>query len=293
MAAGMRDTHYTPYRPALNWSKLTPSSTDPITGRLCRAPPSMKLSYLPLAALLAFLGTQPALGQTILGTASSYAVLGASTVTNTGSTVVNGDLGVSPGTAVTGFPPGTLSGVFRTIGESAAAQTDALAAYNTVKLESFSSNQTGQDLGGLTLTAGVYSFSSSAQLTGTLILDAQGNANARFDFQVGSTFTTASASGVQLINGANAANIYWDVGSSATFGTNSHIVGTVLAVASITANTGASFDGRLIALNAAVTLDSNTISVPASVPEPATSGLIAGLAIGCLMLVRKVRHRQG
>src|ERR1700680_196436 len=138
-----------------------------------------------------------------LGTADPFAVLAGTTVTNTGPTTVHGSLGVSPGTAVTGFPPGAVSGGTIHAADAVAmqAQSDLTTAYNVAAGESCGTNLTGQDLGGLTLTPGVYCFATSAQLTGTLTLNAQGNANAQFVFQIGSTLTTASGSSVQVING--------------------------------------------------------------------------------------------
>jgi hypothetical protein len=196
-----------------------------------------------------------------LGTASSFAVLGGQSVTNTGPTVVNGDLGVSPGTAVTGFPPGTVvNGTIHAADAVAAqAQADNTAAYNNLAGQPCDVELTGQDLGGQTLTTGVYCFASSAQLTGTLTLDAQGDPNAVFVFQIGSTLTTASNSSVVLINGASPCNVFFQVGSSATLGTNTTFEGNILALTSISLNTGASVSARALAQNGSVTLDTNTI----------------------------------
>lgn len=197
-----------------------------------------------------------------LGTAQSYAVLAGSTITNTGSSVINGDLGLSPGTSVTGFPPGTVNGTQHITDAAAAqAQTDLITAYNAA------SGQTGGvtisgDLGGRTLTPGVYNSSSSMGLTGTLTLDGQGDPNAVFVFQAGSTLTTASASNVVLTNSAQACNVFWQVGASATLGTNSNFVGSIMTLTSITVTTGASISGRVLARNGAVTLDTNTITRP-------------------------------
>jgi hypothetical protein len=205
-----------------------------------------------------------------LGTAASFAVLGGSTVTNTGPTIVTGNLGVSPGIAITGFPPGIVVGGTIHAGDAVGlqAQTDVTTAYNDLAGQLCNTNLTGQDLGGLTLTPGVYCFSSSAQLTGILTLDGQGDPNAVFVFQIGSTLTTASASSVLLINGASACNVFWQVGSSATLGTGTAFGGNMLALASITLNTSASLFGRALARNGAVTMDSNTISASCEVAPP-------------------------
>ena len=211
-----------------------------------------------------------------LGTAGSFAVLAGSTVTNTGPTVVSGDLGVSPGNAVTGFPPGQVTNGQIHAGDATAAQaqSDLTVAYNSAAGRACNSNLTGQDLGGQTLTAGAYCFSTSAQLTGPLTLDAQGDAGAVFIFQIGSTLTTASASSVNLINGAQACNVFWQVGSSATLGTNTAFKGNILALQSITLNTNATItNGRALARNGAVTMDTNTITraTCAAAPTPTTS----------------------
>lgn len=199
--------------------------------------------------------------QISLGSAATFGVLGATTVTNTGLTVITGDLGVSPGTAITGFPPGTVTGTIHAGDTTAAkAQADALKAYNAAAALAPTTDLTGQDLGGKTLTPGVYHFSSSAQLTGTLRLDAKRRSNARFVFQIGSTLTTASASKVVLVNGAKACNVIWQVGSSATLGTGTAFQGDIIALTAVTVTTNVSNVGSIIALNAAVTLDTNKIS---------------------------------
>jgi len=194
-----------------------------------------------------------------LGAAEGFAILGGSTVTNTGPSAIVGSLGVSPGTAVTGFPPGLVTGGITHRGDAVAlqAQRDLTTAYNLLAGEPSRADLTGRDLGGMTLTPGVYHFSSSAQLTGTLTLNALGDPNARFDFQIGSTFTTASTASVRLINGADACNVFWQVGSSATLGTGTSFEGNILALTSITLNTRADIlSGRALARNGAVTLDS-------------------------------------
>jgi len=241
--------------------------------------PKIKLSKyrLLLLALLVALAlassagaAQPPVG---LGTAGSFAVLAGSTATNTGPSVVNGDLGVSPGTAVTGFPPGTVNGTIHAADAVAAqAQADTTTAYDDAAGRTPAASVSG-DLGGSTLTPGVYKSSSSLGLTGKVELDAQGDPGAVFIFQVGSALTTASGSGVVLVNGADACNVFWQIGSSATLGTNSSFKGTILALTSITLNTGAKLDGRTLARNGAVTMDDNTITRAscASAPPGSTS----------------------
>jgi len=203
----------------------------------------------------------PGWAQPSLGSAQGFGVLGASTVTSTGSTIVNGDLGVSPGNAFTGFPPGIVNGTIHA-GDAVAlqAQTDLTAAYNAAAATPCTTDLTGQDLGGLTLTPGVYCFSTSAGLTGTLTLNAQGNPNAVFIFKIGSTLTTASNSSVVMTNGGSlCGNVFWQVGSSATLGTGTTFGGNILALTSITLTTGASLSGRALARTGAVTLDSSTV----------------------------------
>jgi hypothetical protein len=199
-----------------------------------------------------------------LGSAASFVALASSTLTNTGPGVFVGDVGVSPGTEVIGFPPGTVinGSIYMGGPVPALAQTDANNAYNDLAGQTCNVNLTGQDLGGMTLTPGVYCFNTSAQLTGDLVLDALDNPNAVWVFQTGSTFTSASGSTVTIVNGGNALNVFWQVGSSATFGTGTRITGNILANISITLDTGASLTGRALALNGAVTLDTNGSPFP-------------------------------
>ncbi len=199
-----------------------------------------------------------------LGTTSSFAILAGTTITNTGPTTINGDaggnVGVAPGTSVTGFPPGIVSnGAITTAAAVTTAKTDLVAAYNDAAGRTGALDLSDQDLAGMTLTPGVYNFSSSAQLTGTLTLDGQNQADPVFIFQIGSTLTTASDSDIELINGARYCRTFWQVGSSATLGTNSNFVGHIFALTSIAAQTGATVQGQLLARNGEVTLDSNTI----------------------------------
>jgi ice-binding like protein len=199
-----------------------------------------------------------------LGRASSFAVLGGSTVTNTGATKITGDVGVSsPGVSVTGFPPGTTGGGAQHVGDPAAnqAQRDAQTAYAALAGQACSTPFTGQDLGGKSLSPGVYCFTSSAQLTGQLVLDARGNANGVWVFQIASTLTTATSASVVMSKSGRAGNVFWQVGSAATLGTGTAFAGNILAYSSITMNTGAGLSGRALA-RAAVTMDSNNMHVP-------------------------------
>jgi hypothetical protein len=204
------------------------------------------------------LGTAPS-----LGTAATFAVLANSTVTNTGDSLIRGNVGVSPGTAVTGFPPGIVVGTTYTglDGPAVSAQADALVAYDELDVQVCEFDLTGQDLGGQTLLPGVYCFpATSAQLTGILTLDGDGDPDAVFIFKIGSTLTTATDSSVVMINEATACNTFFQVGSSATIGTSTEFQGNIIADASITLNTEANVFGRAIALNGAVTLDTNDVT---------------------------------
>ena len=200
-----------------------------------------------------------------LNTAANFAILAGSSVTNTGNTNVTGDVGVSPGTAIVAFPPGTLTGT-KHAGDPTAvqAQADLTTAYNDAAGRTLCPISVAGNLGGLTLAPGLYKSTSSLEISsGDLTLDAGGNSNAVFIFQISSTLTTTSGRQIILANGAQAKNIFWQVGSSATLGTTSVFQGTIMAYASITITTGATLNGRALAQVGAVTLDTNTVTKPA------------------------------
>jgi len=207
-----------------------------------------------------------------LGTEQSFAVLGGSTVTNTGPSVITGNLGVSPGSAVTGFPPGIVAGGTTHAADAVAlqAQNDTTTLYNNLASQACTSDLTDQDLGGKTLVPGVYCFASSAQLTGQLTLNAGGDPNAVWVFQTVSTLVTASNSVVFLTNGAQPCNVFWKVGSSATLGTGTLFIGSIVALTSISLQTGANMSGRVLARNGAVTLDSSTVAAAVCGVPPVT-----------------------
>jgi hypothetical protein len=189
-----------------------------------------------------------------------FSVLAGSTVTNTGSTTVSGDVGVSPGTVVSGFPPGLASGTIDLAdGASAQAQAALTAGYIDAAGRTGGTSVAG-DLVGQTFTTGVYKSTSSLAISGDVTLDAQGNPDAVFIFQIASTLTTGSGSHVILANGATACNVFWQVGSSATLGTDSVFKGNILALTSITITTGVNLEGRALARNGAVTLDTDVIT---------------------------------
>jgi len=247
-----------------------------------------RLAGIALAISLAFAAV-PAAAQASavnLATASPFVVLGGSSVTNTGPSVLNGGLGLSPGTSLTGFNEAVVNGATHENDTVAAqAQSDLTTAYNVAAGQPISpgNDLTGTDLGNLKLTAGAYGFSSSAQLTGQLTLDAQGDPNAQFVFVIGSTLTTASASSVVLVNGASPCNVYWKVGSSATLGSTTAFEGNLMSLASISVNNGATVVGRLLAREGAVTLINDVLSTPncatgsssTPTPTPTTTSPIA------------------
>jgi hypothetical protein len=229
-----------------------------------------------------------------LGTANNFAVLAGSTVTSASTTTINGgDVGLSPGTSITG--PITINPSYTTHvadGVALQAQNDLTTAYNQAAGLALTATLTGTDLGGLTLTPGVYFFSSSAQLTGKLTLNGEGLADPVFVFQIGSTLTTASNSSVVMTNDGGSftpgISVFWQVGSSATLGTGTAFEGNILALTSITANTGATIlDGRVLARNGAVTLDGNNIMAPpaenVNVPDTGSTLLLLGSGLAALL----------
>lgn len=206
-----------------------------------------------------------------LGTADNFAVLAGQGVTNTGPTTINGDLGTWPNPSVTGAGLTVNGSTHAADAVAQQAQADTTIAYNDAAGRTPVST-VATELGGQTLTAGVYNSSSGTfEITGSLTLDAQGNPNAVFVFQAASTLVTASASTVNLVNGASACNVFWQVGSSATLGTNSTFRGTILALASITVTTGVTIDGRALARNGAVTLNTDTITRATCAPPTTTT----------------------
>lgn len=206
-----------------------------------------------------------------LGTAAPYSVLAGTTVTNTGPSTLQGSVGVSPGSAITGFPPGNAFGATHIADAPAGqAQADVTTAYNDAAGRPLTATVAG-DLVGLTLTEGVYKSTSSLAATGALTLDGQGNYGSVFIFQIATTLMTGSASSIILTNGAQACNVFWQVGSSATLGTASRFKGTILALTSITLTTGATVEGRALARNGAVTLDSNVFTAPGCATGPPTT----------------------
>lgn len=243
------------------------------------------LIALPLIGLMVAVASSALAAVTFvnLGTASSFAVLAGSGITNTGPTLIGGDIGTFPTTTISGAGSMTVTGTNHGgDGVTQGAKSDLSTAYTNAAGQTPASPIVA-DLGGTTLNSGVYRSASTIGLTGTLTLDAQGDPNAVFVFQAGSTLTTASASTVSLVNGAQACNVFWQVSSSATLGTSSTFRGNVLAQTSITVTTGATLVGRILANNGAVSLDTNSITAPicaAAPPTPTPTATVTATATG-------------
>ncbi len=218
------------------------------------------LCLLSIISTLVFAGSALAASAPVgLGSATSFSVLAGSTVTNTGPTTMFGDLGLTPGSSVTGAPH-VLGQTHVDDAVAIGAKNSLTTGYNDAASRP-SNGSAGTDLAGQTFLPGVRTASGSLLLSaGTVTLDAQGDPNAVFIFQVGSTLITGSNTSVSLINGAQACNVFWQIGSSATLGTGTRFVGTIMAAATITANTAATIHGRLLARTGAVNLDTNTIT---------------------------------
>jgi type VI secretion system secreted protein VgrG len=223
-----------------------------------------------LVAVLPIVGADAAQAPVGLGTATSFAVLAGSGITNTGSTTISGDVGTHPTPSMTGFDTVTVTGAKHPADAVALqAKNDLTTAYNTAAAAT-PTTAVATELGGRTLTPGVYGADTHG-ITGVLTLDTLGDPNAVFIFQASSTLITASNSSVIVLDGAVACNVYWQVGTSATLGTASRFIGTVLASTSITATNAATIQGRLLAQTGAVTLDTNTITRPACAPVTTTT----------------------
>jgi hypothetical protein len=234
---------------------------------------TFRVGLILLGSLSTLIFASSALGATSvgLGKAASFSVLGGSTITNTGLTTMFGDLGLAPGSSVTGAP--VVLGAEHVDDAVANEAKSALTTAATTAANEASNGSAGEDLAGHAFLPGVYTASSSLLLSsGSVTLNAQGDPNAVFIFQIGSTLTTGSDTSVSLINGAQACNVFWQVGSSATLGTGTHFVGTIMAADSITANTGATIHGRLLAQTAAVTLENNTITTSTCASSSSGSG---------------------
>lgn len=228
------------------------------------------LLLIPILVLGATMGAaQVTVG---LGTAGNFAVLAGETITNTGPTTITGDVGLHPGSSVTGFDSVTLNGAPHiTDADAEQAKVDLVTAYDQAA-GSGPATTVATQLGGQTLTAGTYdSTSGTFEITGTLTLDAEGNPDAVFVFQMATTLVTATDSVVDVINSGSACNVFWQVGSSATLGTRTDFSGNILALSSISLLTGASIEGRALARNGAVTMDTNTITQAACTHQITTT----------------------
>jgi hypothetical protein len=265
MNGGVPQQHESPSGDSLAASRRCPLRADRRMSRM---------GLILLGSLASLIFASSALGATAtvgLGTAASFSVLGGSTVTNTGSTTMFGDLGLYPGTAVTGEPH-VLGQTYVNDQVAIEAKNALTTAYTNAEGRP-ASGSAGTQLAGQEFSSGVYDASESLLLSsGSVTLNAEGDPNAVFIFQIGSTLITAANTSVSLVGGAQACNVFWEVGSSATLGSGTHFVGTIMAADSITANTGATIHGRLLARTAAVTLEDNTITTSTCASSVSGSG---------------------
>jgi Ice-binding-like len=271
MNHGVPQKHESLFSDSLAASRCPAASRRPVV----RAGAKMFRAGLLLLGLLStLLFASSAMGATAtvgLGSAASFSVLGGETITNTGPTTMFGDLGLSPGSAVTGAPH-VLGQTHVDDAVAIGAKNALTTAYNNAASRP-SNGSAGTDLAGQTFLPGVRTASSSLLLSsGSVTLDAQGDPNAVFIFQIGSKLTTGSSTTVLLVGGAQACNVFWQVGSSATLGTGTHFAGTIMASASISATTAATIHGRLLARTGAVTLDTNTITTSTCASSVSGSG---------------------
>lgn len=217
-----------------------------------------------------------------LGKAGAFAILAGSTVTSTGTvgTIITGDIGVFPGSAVTGFPPAIVKGAIATYGAAGDAQGDLTTAYNALAGKAVTTTLSNQDLGGMTLIPGVYKFDETASMNGILTLDAQGNSNAIWTFQIGSSLLVAQSSSIIFRNSiGNPDYVYWQVGTTATIAVGVPMVGNILALNAIILNDGVTVSGRCLARNAEVTLDRSVVTIPAMIAFKAEQ-TISGISLG-------------
>jgi hypothetical protein len=276
MNSGVPSQHQTPTHPGVSQQHEPPTGDSLAVKR--RSPwktgwRTSRVGLILLGSLFTLIFASSALGATTvgLGKAASFSVLGGSTITNTGQTTMFGDLGLAPGSSVTGAP--VVLGAEHVDDAVANEAKSALTTAATTAANEASNGSAGEDLAGHAFLPGVYTASTSLLLSsGSVTLNAQGDPNAVFIFQIGTTLTTGSSTSVSLINGAQACNVFWEVGSSATLGTGTHFVGTIMAADSITANTGATIHGRLLAQTAAVTLEDNTITTSTCASSSSGSG---------------------
>ncbi|OAA63482.1 outer membrane autotransporter barrel [Niveomyces insectorum RCEF 264] len=245
----------------------------------------------PRLYVLAVLSVAGARAQVVdLGAAADFGVLGSTGVANTGDTSVQLNVGVSPATSVTGFPPGTLTAGTLHAGDALAAEARAAAqaAYSQAAATTGGTDLSGTDLGDQTLAPGVYSFAGAAALAGQLTLNAAGDPAAVWIFQIGTTLSAADASTVSLVNAALACNVFWQVGSTASLAAGSSFAGNVLALDSVTLGTGANVQGAVFALTGGVTLADNSILLPAGcavAPSSSSSSVLASSSASSLASV--------